>query len=112
MAPWPPNKVGEFCRRYEEQIAEAGGIDIQLLGIGRTGHVGFNEPGSNRNSRARLITLDKITRCDAASDFFGEEHVPRHAITLGVGNILEARHLDSAGVRRTQSRDYCQGRRR
>ncbi len=87
------NKVGEFCRRYEEQIAEAGGIDIQLLGVGRTGHVGFNEPGSNRNSRARLITLDKITRCDAASDFFGEEHVPRHALTLGVGNILEARRL-------------------
>ena len=83
----------DYCRRYEEQIAEAGGIDIQLLGIGRTGHIGFNEPGSNRNSRTRLITLDHVTRCDAASDFFGEEHVPRRAITMGVGTILDARHL-------------------
>ncbi len=88
-----PEQVSEFCRRYEEQIAEAGGIDIQLLGIGRTGHVGFNEPGSSRNSRTRLITLDKVTRRDAASDFFGEEHVPRRAITMGVGTILEARRI-------------------
>ncbi len=82
-----------FCRRYEEQIVEAGGIDIQLLGIGRTGHVGFNEPGSGRNTRTRLITLDKVTRRDAASDFFGEEFVPRHAVTMGVGTILDVRRL-------------------
>ena len=86
-------QVPDFCRRYEEQIAGAGGIDIQLLGIGRTGHVGFNEPGSSRTSRTRLITLDHITRRDAASDFFGEEHVPRQALTMGVGTILDARRL-------------------
>ncbi|TGE25820.1 glucosamine-6-phosphate deaminase [Hymenobacter aquaticus] len=88
-----PEQVGEFCRRYEEQIREAGGIDLQLLGIGRTGHIGFNEPGSGAASRTRLITLDHITRTDAASDFYGEENVPRRAITMGVGTILEAREV-------------------
>jgi glucosamine-6-phosphate deaminase len=89
----PADQVAEFCRRYEEQIKEAGGIDWQLLGIGRTGHIGFNEPGSGAQSRTRLITLDHITRTDAASDFYGEENVPRRAITMGVGTILEARHV-------------------
>ena len=82
-----------FCKKYEEKIAEAGGIDIQILGIGRTGHIGFNEPGSSKTSRTRLITLDRVTRLDAASDFFGEEHVPRRAITMGVGSILSAREI-------------------
>jgi glucosamine-6-phosphate deaminase len=86
-------EVDEHCRRYETAIAAAGGIDIQLLGIGRTGHIGFNEPGSSRDSRTRLITLDRVTRADAASDFFGEENVPRRAITMGVGSILEAREV-------------------
>lgn len=86
-------EVGEFCRQYERQIVEAGGLDLQLLGIGRTGHIGFNEPGSGRESRTRLITLDRMTRLDAASDFFGEEHVPRRAITMGVGTILAARRV-------------------
>ena len=86
-------QVSEFCRRYEGEIRQAGGIDLQLLGIGRTGHVGFNEPGSGKNSRTRLITLDRTTRIDAASDFFGEEHVPRRAITMGVGTILTAREI-------------------
>jgi glucosamine-6-phosphate deaminase len=85
--------VDEFCRRYEDAIRAAGGIDIQLLGIGRTGHIGFNEPGSGRDSRTRLITLDRVTRGDAASDFFGEENVPRRAITMGVGSILDARQV-------------------
>jgi len=85
--------VPEHCRAYEQAIADAGGIDLQLLGIGRTGHIGFNEPGSRRDSRTRLITLDRVTRLDAASDFFGEEHVPRRAITMGVGTILEARRV-------------------
>ena len=84
------DEVGAYCRRYEDRIRDAGGIDIQLLGIGRTGHVGFNEPGSSKASRTRLITLDRVTRLDAASDFFGEEHVPRRAITMGVGTILDA----------------------
>lgn len=82
--------VAEYCQKYEQKIKDAGGIDIQLLGIGRTGHIGFNEPGSRPDSRTRLITLDRITRKDAASDFFGEEHVPRRAITMGVGTILDA----------------------
>ncbi|MBT9394295.1 glucosamine-6-phosphate deaminase [Hymenobacter sp. NST-14] len=89
----PPEQVADYCRRYEEQIRAAGGIDWQLLGIGRTGHIGFNEPGSGAASRTRLITLDHITRTDAASDFYGEENVPRRAITMGVGTILEARHV-------------------
>ncbi|PAU94131.1 glucosamine-6-phosphate deaminase [Aliifodinibius salipaludis] len=82
--------VAEYCKNYEQKIQDAGGLDIQLLGIGRTGHIGFNEPGSRPNSGTRLITLDGITRKDAASDFFGEEYVPRRAITMGVGTILDA----------------------
>jgi glucosamine-6-phosphate deaminase len=85
--------VNRFCREYEEKIIRLGGIDIQLLGIGRTGHIGFNEPGSGKESLTRLITLDKITRTDAASDFFGEEYVPRRAVTMGVGTILKARKI-------------------
>lgn len=89
----PRDKVADYCRWYEDEIRKAGGIDLQLLGIGRTGHIGFNEPGSGRDSRTRLITLDHITIVDAASDFFGEENVPRKAITMGVGTILEAREI-------------------
>jgi glucosamine-6-phosphate deaminase len=85
--------VPSFCEAYERKIREAGGIDVQLLGVGRTGHIGFNEPGSPVESRTRLITLDRVTRMDAASDFFGERNVPRQAITMGVGTILEARQI-------------------
>ncbi len=85
--------VDEFCAAYEQAIIEAGGIDIQLLGVGRTGHIGFNEPGSSRDSRTRLITLDPVTRKDAASGFYGEENVPLRAITMGVGTILSARQV-------------------
>jgi glucosamine-6-phosphate deaminase len=87
------NEVAEFCKNYERQISNAGGIDIQILGVGRTGHIGFNEPGSSMRSSTRLITLDHITRTDAASDFFGEENVPRRAITMGVGTILKSRKI-------------------
>jgi glucosamine-6-phosphate deaminase len=89
----PLEQVAVYCQHYEHQIAAAGGLDLQILGIGRTGHIGFNEPGSGRDSRTRLITLDKVTRLDAASDFFGEEHVPRRAITMGVGTILGAKKV-------------------
>lgn len=89
----PPEKVPAFCQNYEKQIADAGGIDLQILGIGRTGHIGFNEPGSGRESRTRMIWLDNITRLDAAGDFFGEEFVPRRAITMGVGTITAARQV-------------------
>jgi glucosamine-6-phosphate deaminase len=81
------------CADYEQAIVDAGGIDFQLLGIGRSGHIGFNEPGSGRDSLTRRIHLDKITRMDAASDFFGEENVPEMAITMGVGTILAAREV-------------------
>lgn len=85
--------VEAYCERYEKAIVDAGGLDLQLLGIGRTGHVGFNEPGSGKDSRTRLITLDKVTRMDAASDFFGEWNVPHQAITMGVGSILDAKRV-------------------
>lgn len=84
-------EVPEFCRAYERKIAALGGVDLQLLGIGRTGHIGFNEPGSSATSLTRMITLDQVTRLDAASDFFGEEHVPIKAITMGVGTILRSK---------------------
>jgi glucosamine-6-phosphate deaminase len=89
----PRDRVEEESRRYEAAIHEAGGIDLQLLGIGRTGHIGFNEPGSGLESRTRLITLDLVTRKDGAADFFGEENVPREAVTMGVATILEAREI-------------------
>lgn len=89
----PVEKIADYCRDYEAKIHAAGGIDIQILGIGRTGHIGFNEPGSDQTTRTRMITLDTVTRIDAASDFFGTENVPRRAITMGVGTILEARRI-------------------
>lgn len=89
----PKDKIDKYCRLYEEKIKSYGGIDIQLLGIGRTGHIGFNEPGSGMESRTRLVTLDHITRIDAASDFFGEENVPNKALTMGVGTILDAKRI-------------------
>lgn len=89
----PKEAIADFCKNYEKKIDELGGIDIQVLGIGRTGHIGFNEPGSTEKSFTRLITLDQVTRIDAASDFFGEENVPRKAITMGVGSILKAKRV-------------------
>ena len=89
----PPAEMEEYCARYEQLIRRAGGIDLQVLGIGRTGHVGFNEPGSTKYSRTRLVTLDPVTRRDAAGSFFGEQNVPQQAITMGVGTILEARKI-------------------
>ena len=85
--------AAEHCAQYEAAIRAAGGIDLQLLGVGRTGHIGFNEPGSPQSSRTRLIVLDRITRSDSASDFFGEEQVPVRALTMGVATILQARSI-------------------
>lgn len=89
----PPDEVFEWCAAYERKIDEVGGLDLQILGIGRTGHIGFNEPGSARDSVTRMIPLDRITRLDAASDFLGEENVPRFAITMGVGTIMKAKRV-------------------
>ena len=88
-----PDEVDAACAEYDEKIKAAGGIDIQILGIGRTGHIAFNEPGSPQNSRTRLVTLDSITRRDAADGFFGEKNVPHHALTMGVASILDARRV-------------------
>ncbi len=85
------DQVGAFCKSYEQKMESLGGIDLQILGIGRTGHIGFNEPGSSEKSMTRMITLDQVTRIDAASDFFGEENVPKKAITMGVGTILKSK---------------------
>ncbi len=86
-------EVDDYCAEYELSIQKAGGIDIQILGIGRTGHIGFNEPGSRKTSQTRLVTLDSVTRRDAGAGFFGEENVPHRALTMGVGTILEARKI-------------------
>ncbi len=85
--------VRDFCEAYEKKIVDAGGIDIQVLGIGRTGHIGFNEPGSSLKSQTRMVRLDRVTRLDAASDFFGLENVPSKAITMGVGTIMAAKRI-------------------
>jgi glucosamine-6-phosphate deaminase len=89
----PRSEIEAHCRDYEQAIRDAGGIDFQILGIGLTGHIGFNEPGSSAASHTRLVALDTITRRAAAADFFGTENVPVEAITMGVGTILEAREI-------------------
>ena len=86
-------KIRDYCKAYEKKINQLGGLDFQLLGIGRTGHVGFNEPGSNINSRTRLVTLDHLTRYDAAGAFYGIENVPSKAITMGIKTILSAKRI-------------------
>ncbi|HEY6091441.1 MAG TPA: glucosamine-6-phosphate deaminase [Gemmatimonadales bacterium] len=89
----PREHVAESCAAYDAAIRTAGGIDFQLLGIGKTGHIGFNEPGSDASTRTRIVTLDTLTRKDAAADFFGVENVPREAITMGVATILDAKEI-------------------
>ncbi|MEM6967564.1 MAG: glucosamine-6-phosphate deaminase, partial [Bacteroidota bacterium] len=86
-------EVKAFCEGYEKKIDALGGIDIQLLGIGRTGHIGFNEPGSWEDSYTRLVRLDAITRQDALKDFITEENVPHRAITMGIASIMKARTI-------------------
>ncbi|MCL6217054.1 glucosamine-6-phosphate deaminase [Zunongwangia pacifica] len=85
--------IADFCLNYERKITEVGGLDLQILGIGRTGHIGFNEPGSAPNSGTRLVTLDDLTRRDASRDFGGKENVPTKAITMGIGTIFKAREI-------------------
>ncbi|HEY4268131.1 MAG TPA: glucosamine-6-phosphate deaminase, partial [Galbitalea sp.] len=79
--------------RYEADIVAAGGVDLQILGIGRTGHIGFNEPGSSFGSLTRVKTLTAQTRADNARFFDSPEEVPTHCLTQGLGTILRARHL-------------------
>ncbi len=89
----PLTEIDAHCREYDQRIADAGGIDLMLLGIGGNGHIGFNEPQSRRDTRTRLCMLDPITRRAAASDFFNEDNVPIQAITMGVGTIMDARKI-------------------
>ncbi|MEN2488763.1 glucosamine-6-phosphate deaminase [Flavobacterium sp. B11] len=86
-------ELQQYCIDYEMKIISYGGLDFQLLGIGRTGHIGFNEPGSHVNSGTRSITLDHITRVDAASSFLGIDNVPRKAITMGIGTVRNAKRI-------------------
>lgn len=86
-------RMYQHCLNYELKIKNAGGLDFQLLGIGRTGHIGFNEPGSHYNSGTRSVTLDHITRVDAASIFLGIENVPRKAITMGIATVRAAKRI-------------------
>tara|TARA_B110000285_G_scaffold234521_1_gene311803 strand:- start:2264 stop:4195 length:1932 start_codon:yes stop_codon:yes gene_type:complete len=87
------DQVRKSCIAYDKKIKSLGGIDLQILGIGRTGHIGFNEPGSHLNSQTRTITLDHLTRFDAAPAFQGIENVPRKAITMGIQTILNAKRV-------------------
>lgn len=87
------DQISNFCAYYEEKIDSYGGLDFQLLGIGRTGHIGFNEPGSKEVSATRLITLDYLTRQDNAFAFDNMQEVPKKAITMGVGTILKAKRI-------------------
>lgn len=83
--------VPDYCHRYEDLIRKAGGIDLQILGIGTEGHIGFNEPTSSLASRTRTKTLTPRTRRDFAGHFGGEDRVPRYILTMGLGTVMEAR---------------------
>lgn len=85
--------IPKACIEYEKGIRKAGGIDLQLLGIGGNGHIAFNEPGSSLGSRTRVKTLDEKTRQDNARFFKSLNEVPRYAVTMGIGTIMEARQL-------------------
>jgi glucosamine-6-phosphate deaminase len=89
----PIDKLHQYCIDYELKIKDQGGLDFQLLGIGRTGHIGFNEPGSHYNSGTRSIILDHVTRTDAAPTFLEISNVPKKAITMGIGTVMKARRI-------------------
>ena len=89
----PIEYVEAYCQEYDKKIEFFGGIDIQILGIGRTGHIGFNEPGSWISSKTRLVKLDHLTRRDAIKDFGKEEDVPYRAITMGISTIMKAKQI-------------------
>ncbi len=87
------DEVNDHCQKYDQKIADLGGIDFQLLGIGRTGHIGFNEPGSNYDSLTRRVHLNYITRNDARKSFYGIENVPTTAITMGIKTIRKSKRI-------------------
>src|SRR5215213_7511382 len=89
----PKDEIKKHCSEYERAIEEAGGIDLQILGIGNNGHIGFNEPGSSLFSRTRLVPLDNSTRIANSHEFQNISKVPRLAITMGIGTILKAKRI-------------------
>jgi glucosamine-6-phosphate deaminase len=97
-------EVHDYCREYEKKIDQAGGLDLLLLGIGRSGHIAFNEPGSGRNTRTRIITLDPVTRQEEANQFRGFMNVPRSAITIGIATILNAKKIILSAFGETKAR--------
>ncbi|KAL0224725.1 hypothetical protein RCL1_002637 [Eukaryota sp. TZLM3-RCL] len=99
-----------FAAEYEAKIKRLGGFDLALLGDGRTGHIGFNEPGSNADSRTRRVVLHQVTRDDAAPSF-PDRPVPTHAVTQGIGTILEARKviMMATGAKQEGNHDQVQG---
>lgn len=105
----PGDMIKSYCDEYEEKIKAFGGIDIQLLGIGRTGHIGFNEPGSKKDSKTRLVELDEKTRLDALSGFRDLNFVPKKAITMGIEIILQAKKifLLSLGKKKAEVMNKC-----
>jgi glucosamine-6-phosphate deaminase len=90
---WKQEEIKKYCLEYEAEIEKAGGIDLQVLGIGNNGHIGFNEPGSSIHSKTRLVTLDNSTRTANSKDFQNISKVPRLAITMGISTILKARKI-------------------
>lgn len=89
----PTDDLEQYCAAFEEAIREAGGIDLQILGIGLNGHLGFNEPGSSLASRSRIVSLSRVTREANRQNFGNDEAVPEAAFTMGLGTIAEARRL-------------------
>jgi glucosamine-6-phosphate deaminase len=89
----PKEKIKDHCAEYERAIESAGGIDLQILGIGNNGHIGFNEPGSSIFSRTRLVALENSTRISNAYEFSNISEVPRFAVTMGISTILKAKRI-------------------
>jgi glucosamine-6-phosphate deaminase len=89
----PPEDHMQTCFRYEQELAEAGGVDLALLGIGRNGHIAFNEPGTRADSRTRMIRLSESTRQANARFFSSLDEVPTQALSLGIGNIMESKAI-------------------
>ena len=90
---WPKDDIKKYCAAYEQEVLAAGGIDLQLLGIGLNGHIGFNEPGSSIFSKTRLVNLDNTTRIANTYEFHNISKVPRLALTMGISNILQAKKI-------------------
>lgn len=104
--------IASACRQYEDAIVASGGIDLQILGVGTNGHIGFNEPGSSLASRTRIKTLAEQTRQDNARFFDTIDQVPHHVVTQGLGTIMDARHvvLVASGAGKADAvRDFVEG---